>query len=88
MLMKKEQEFKKLIEEKFSNPTIVRQLNNVRYTMSTRREFNKLSAEIQFEFCFTICVIATQTARQDLSCIQANQNQFFEYSINRQTNFI
>lgn len=88
--MKKEEEFNKLIYnaygvtdqfEKLGN-----QIKNVRKTMMKYEDFQKLKAEVQFEMCCTICVIATQTARQDLEgfrILGKESTQVFDYSINR-----
>lgn len=62
------------------------QVNNVRQTMSKYNDFEKLTAKSQFDICCTICIIATQTSREDLEKVKLSgreSKEVFEYSINR-----
>lgn len=88
--MKKNEQFEKLIYNAYGVTDLYEklgsQIRNVRLTMSKYDDFKKLTAQSQFDFCCTICIIATQTSRQDLSRIPFSGigfNEVFEYSINR-----
>ena len=88
--MKKTNEFEKLIYQAYGNTNLYNklgnQIKNVRKTMSKYDDFKKLSAQSQFDFCCTICMIATQTSREDLHKVKLSgrySKEVFEYSINR-----
>lgn len=88
--MKKTEQFNKLIYQAYGVTDLFdklgNQIKNVRETMLKYDEFKKLSAQSQFDFCCTICMIATQTSREDLSKVKLSGRdlkEVFEYSINR-----
>ncbi len=88
--MKKTEDFNKLIYQAYGVTDLYdklgNQIKNVRETMSKYNEFKRLSAQIQFDFCCTICMIATQTSREDLNKVKLSGRELkevFEYSINR-----
>jgi len=88
--MKKTDEFNKLIDKAYVasdlHDKLGNQIKNVRETMSKYNDFKKLTAQSQFDFCCTICMIATQTSREDLTKLRSSGrdlNEVFEYSINR-----
>jgi hypothetical protein len=88
--MKKTEDFNKLIIKAYgvldSYHKLENQLKNVRQKMLIYNEFKRLSAKRQFDFCCTICLIATQTSMQDLNVLRTfgiEANEDFEYSINR-----
>lgn len=88
--MKKNEQFEKLIYKAYGVTDLYEklgnQIRNVRLTMSKYDDFKKLTAQSQFDFCCTICMIATQTSRQDLSKVKLSgidPNEKFDYSINR-----
>ena len=88
--MKKTDEFNKLIYEAYGVTDLYdklgNQIKNVRETMSKYNDFKKLTPQSQFDFCCTICMIATQTSREDLHKVKLSirdSKEVFEYSINR-----
>lgn len=89
--MNKAEEFNKLIYQVYgannSYDNLGNQLKNVRETMLKYDDFKKLTPQSQFDFCCTICVIATQTSIEDLRKVKSlgrdSSKEFLEYSINR-----
>ncbi len=88
--MTKTEQFNKLIYQAYGVTDLFdklgNQIKNVRETMSKYDDFTKLSAQSQFDFCCTICMIATQTSREDLNKVKLSgreSNEVFGYSINR-----
>lgn len=88
--MIKTKQFDKLIYEAYGVTDLFEklgdQIKNVRETMSKYDDFKKLSAKTQFDFCCTICLIATQTSSQDLQRLKSQREEgkyLFKYSINR-----
>lgn len=88
--MKKTEEFNKLIYQAYGASDVYdklgNQIKNARETMSKYNDFRQLSALSQFNFCCTICMIATQTSREDLYKIKLSgkeSKEVFRYSINR-----
>lgn len=86
--MKKDLQFEELIIKAYSsNDNYLKfkhQLLKVRSIMIKYDDFKNLTAKSQFDFCCTICVIAVQTARHDLTKVKnygTNFHEDFEYSI-------
>ena len=56
----------------------------MRLILSKHNAFTRLSAESQFDICCTVCIIAVQTARHDLTKVKHfgfDSKEVFEYSI-------
>lgn len=88
--MKKIEQFNKLVYQAYGVTDkfeiLSNQIKNVRETMSKYNSFRRLNVQNQFDFCCTICMIATQTSRQDLENVRLSRKdniRILEYSINR-----